>query len=810
MKEAEQLLTELTLAEKAAIVAGTDFMYTNPIPRLAIPSVRMADGPHGLRVQNGGGDNGVTGSEPATAFPTAATLASGWSERNVYRMGEALAREALHYGVDVVLGPGVNIKRNPLAGRNFEYFSEDPLLSGKLGAAAVKGIQSQGVSACVKHFALNNSENFRFVGDSVCDERAMREIYLRSFETVVKEARPHALMCAYNKLRGTFCSENEWLLRNVLREEWGFEGVVMTDWGATHDRVAMLRAGLDLEMPGDTAICRKHIVDGVQDGTLSEAKLDEAAKNVLRLVARHTAKAPQAVDFAAHDALALELALESAVLMKNDGTLPLSAQKPYLVVGELFEKMRYQGAGSSMINPTRLTTPKQAFCKAGIAYTYCKGYREQDFAPDGSLIAQAIEQAEGYDTVLAFVGLTDLAESEGVDRAGMSLPENQLALMRALVATGKRIVVVLFGGSPVELPFAHDVCAILNLYLPGQAGGEAARRLLFGESNPCGKLAETWPIAYADVPYGECFSRTPVELYKESVFVGYRYYRSAQKPVAFPFGYGLSYTTFSYGNMTATLSDGELRVTADITNTGTRAGAEIVQLYVASPCGNARKPDHELRAFSKVTLAAGETVTVALTVRIEDLGAWDCAKGAFTVDSGEYELRLCSNADTVCCRATVRIEGEGVLTEADAVRKAYADLAHVSDEDFAATCACTIPTPAPPTPITIESRLADCQHTRLGRLLYRAVTSMAKRDLRKAKRLPEGAERDNKLKGATFLMRIFESVSLISMTMTAGRRCPYNLAEGLVHLANGKLLRALKSFCSPVKAPKLPSQSKKK
>lgn len=364
----ENIISQLTLREKAALVAGTDFMYTNPVPRLNIPSVRMSDGPHGLRVQNNSGDNGVTGSDPATCFPTAATTASSWNPENTYLMGKAIGKEARHYGVHVLLGPGTNIKRNPLAGRNFEYLSEDPYLAGRMATAEVLGVQSEGVGVSVKHFALNNSENYRFMGDSVCDMRAIREIYLKPFEMIVKGASPETLMCAYNKINGEYCSQNEWLLTDVLRKEWGFSGLVMTDWGATHDRLKMLRSGLDLEMPGDTPICRKWIIDGVNSGELDISVLDEAVKNVLTLVQKHENDKIEKADFASHHELAKQIAIDSAVLLKNDGMLPLDKNGEYLVVGELFERTRYQGSGSSMINPAFLSTPKSAFDDAEVKY----------------------------------------------------------------------------------------------------------------------------------------------------------------------------------------------------------------------------------------------------------------------------------------------------------------------------------------------------------------------------------------------------------------------------------------------------------
>ena len=806
MDDILKLLRELTTEEKAALVAGTDFMFTNPVPRLGIPQIRMSDGPHGLRVQNNGGDNGVAGSEPATAFPTAALTACGWNEDNLYKMGEAIGEEARHYGIDVVLGPGVNIKRNPLAGRNFEYFSEDPLLAGKLGAAEIKGIQSNGTGVSLKHFALNNAENYRFMGDSVCDERAMREIYLKAFEIAVKTAKPETVMCAYNKINGTYCCQNKWLLSGVLRKEWGFDGLVMTDWGATHDRIEMLKAGLDLEMPGDTDICRKWIIDGIKSGELAEETLDKAVENVLKIVYKHEERKTEQADFASHDLLAEEIAEDCAVLMKNDGALPLSAEKTYFAVGELFEKMRYQGSGSSMINPWRLTTPKNAFDNVGVKYEYCKGYKENQIAADNTLIDEALKRSEKYDTVLAFIGLTDYVESEGCDRESMRLPENQLTLIDAFIKTGKKIVVVLYGGSPAELPFADKVGGILNMYLPGQRGGEATRKLLFGEKNPCGKLSETWVKSYSDVPYGDKFSKTQIEVYKESVFVGYRYYQKANKKVAFPFGFGLSYTTFGYSDMKIEESGGKITVTATVTNTGDRCGAEIIELYVKAPKTDVFKPEKELRAFTKVYLAAGESKEITIIVNKADLAYYNVKEKQYVLESGEYEIQLCSDSESVKLSESIKIDGENVPSPYD--KKIFDSYEHtpdkISDEAFEKMSGLKIPALPPVKPITFESRFTDLQKTFMGRILFNAVLSVAKKDMKKALKLPEGAERDNKIKGAMFLKRILESNSIITMSMSAGKSCPYHFAKGFIDLANGRIIKGIKDFCSPVKTAALP------
>lgn len=807
------LLKKLTVEEKAALVTGCDFMYTNPVPRLNIPSVRMSDGPHGLRVQKEGGDNGVNGSEPATCFPTAVTTASGWNPENTYKMGKAIGEEALHYGIDVLLGPGACIKRNPLCGRNFEYFSEDPYLAGKMGAAEVNGVQSQGVGVSVKHFALNNAENFRFMGDSVCDMRAIREIYLKVFEIIVKESKPHTMMCAYNKINGEYCCENKWLLTDVLRNEWGFDGVVMSDWGATHDRVKGVSAGLDLEMPGDTDICRKWIIESVNDGTLKIEDLDKAVENVLRLVQRYE-KNPKGVDvdWEAHNALAAEIAEDCAVLLKNDGVLPLDKSERILVVGDLFDKMRYQGAGSSMINPTFLSTPKIAFDEHKVAYEFCRGYAENKLEADDKLIAEAVAKAKGYDKVLVFAGLTDYVESEGGDRENMQLPANQLALIDALIKAGTKITVVLYGGSPMELPFADNVSAILNMYLPGQNGGTATYNLLFGVKSPCGKLAETWVKSYADVPFGNDFSKTVNEIYKESVFVGYRYYLTVNKEVRYPFGYGLSYTTFDYRDMQVEETDSEYKVSCEIVNNGKYDGAEIVQLYVKAPQG-VFKPLKELKGFTKAYLKAGESKKVAITVKKDDLRYWNVKENRWATEGGEYELQLCSDCQTVRLSQTVTLDGDNaVMPYSEEINAVYGAAAFdtMSESLFEKMSGLKIPAIPPKKPIRLESRFTDMRATFMGKILYNAVLSVAKKDMKKAKKLPEGAERDNKIKGAMFLKRILESNSIITMSMSAGTNCPYNFAQGFVNMANGHLFKGIKCFCTKIKVPKLPKEKEEK
>lgn len=779
------LLQELTPEEKAYLVAGQNFMYTAPVERLNIPDLSMSDGPHGLRKQASGGDNGVMGSEPATSFPTAATVASGWDPENARKVGEGIAAECRHYGVHVILGPGVNIKRNPLCGRNFEYYSEDPFLASEMGIGEVEGVQAQGVGVSLKHFALNNAEDHRFAGNSVCDERAAREIYLRAFERVVKKAKPATLMCAYNAINGTFCSENEWLLTDVLRKEWGFDGLVMTDWGATHDRVASLKAGLDLEMPGNTAYCRELILKALEDGSLDMETLDQAVENVLRLVDTYAVGAEQKdADFEAHHALAAEIAADCAVLLKNDGILPLKEDgENLLVVGEMFAKMRYQGAGSSMINPTKLTSPKQAFDEKGIAYTYLSGYREDgENAPE--LRQAALEAAKKHDRILIFAGLDDMTEGEGYDRENMRLPQTQLDLIDVLTAAGKPVVVVLFGGSPMELPFADRVNAILDMYLPGQNGGTACCELLFGEKNPAGRLAETWPMTYADVPFGDVFSKNINEAYKESVFVGYRYYTSAEKQVRYPFGYGLSYTTFAYTASPAVVNEGVVSVTCGVTNTGDRAGSAVLQLYVSSPGGGIPRPKKELRAFQKVRLAAGESKEVTLSFPVEDLKDFIPGKG-WKLFGGTYTVHVATDVLTDIASFPIAIEGEAPAAD----KRFYGakEVPSVTDERFEAMSGLTIPKEPEATPFSFLTRFIDMQVTPSGKAIYDQMQTPSMQLLAAAKQLPEGEEKLSKLKGAVFLKRIIDTSSLLSLVMNSGGAFPYEAAQYMLGVANGEI-----------------------
>ena len=811
MMNIDELISLLTLEEKIALVCGHNFMNTNAVPRLGIPSVRMSDGPHGLRVQEEGGDNGVAVSKPSTSFPTASCSVNSWNPSLLEKMGNAMALEAKYYGIDIILGPGVNLKRNPLCGRNFEYFSEDPFLAGRIGAAEVKGIQDNGIGVSLKHYALNNSERYRFMGDSICDMRAMRELYLKQFEYIVKTTQPETIMSAYNQINGTFASENKWLLTDVLRDEWGFKGLVMTDWGGLKDKVLSIEAGNDIDMPGDADICRKWLYDAVNNGTLEIEKLNKCVRRVLELVQKHEHKDKlENVDWEKHHQLAKEIALEGAVLLKNENILPLKEDESLLVVGKLFEKMRYQGSGSSMINPALLVSPKEAFDNNHIKYEYLEGYIEKEQKVDQSLIDTAIKASKGYKKVILFIGQTDYVETEGDDRYDMSLSENQLALVDAFIKEKKDVVVVLFGGSVVELPFYNDIKGLLNMFLPGQCGGEATYDLLFGKACPSGKLAETWPIKYEDVPFGSEFAKTKQEIYKESIYMGYRYYLTKNKEVRFPFGYGLSYTTFEYSNLNVSQKENHLEVSVDVTNTGSYLASEVVEMYVSSPKENTHKPLRELKGFGKVNLKPGEKKKVTISIDRDELKYWDVNENRFVLEEGEYIVQVGKNSRDIVLEQAIKIKGEKIKNSLSESVYNTLDFDNFTNEEYEKVWNIKIPSLPKVRPFTLESQIVELKQSFMGKILFNALISIAKKQTKEAKKMPEGVEKDNKLKGAWFMEKILITNSIRSLSMSSSGLMPYNYAEGFRDLSNGHLFKGIKDFLSKIKVSKLPCEMEEK
>jgi beta-glucosidase len=664
-------VADLTLEEKASLTSGASFWYTKPVERLGIPSIMVTDGPHGLRRQREGGDHlGIGDSVPATCFPPAVALGSSWDAALIERVGEALGTETSIENVAVLLGPGINIKRSPLCGRNFEYLSEDPIVSGVLGAAIVRGIQSKGVGTSLKHFAANNQENDRMRASSDVDPRPLREIYLRGFQRVVEDAQPWTVMCSYNRINGVYASEDPWLLTQVLRDEWGFEGLVVSDWGAVNDRVPGIAAGMDLEMPSSNGVTDAQIVAAVQDGSLDESVVDVAAGRVLDLVRKARAGADAIegpLDVDAHHALAREAAGRSIVLLKNDrALLPLAKDARLAVIGEFAATARYQGAGSSMINPTRLDNALDEIRAVATGeVSYAQGFSNAlNVSPDevSTLREEAVAAASGAAIAVLFLGLPARLESEGYDRDDIDLPADQLALLDAVLAVNPNVVVVLSNGGVVALPFADRVPAILEGWLLGQAGGAATADVLFGAVNPSAKLTETIPVRLEDTP---AFLDFPGEFshvrYGEGLFVGYRWYDARRAEVSFPFGHGLSYTTFAYGDAAVSVSsNGDIDVRVTVTNTGDRAGREVVQVYTSLPTSSVQRPQRELKAFASVALEAGESREVVLTLRRKDLAYWDIRADRWVVEGGDYVVDVAASSRDIRSSAAVAVEGDAV------------------------------------------------------------------------------------------------------------------------------------------------------
>ncbi|TWD84362.1 beta-glucosidase [Kribbella amoyensis] len=684
----DQVLAQLTLEEKAALCLGSDFWRTAPVDRLGVPAILLSDGPHGLRRQPDDGDHvGIGGSLPATCFPTASTLGSCWDPGLVRRVGQAIGEEARAQGVAVVLGPGINIKRSPLCGRNFEYLSEDPLISGVLGAAFVEGVQSQGVGTSVKHYAANNQETDRLRVSADVDERTLREIYLAGFERVVRTAKPWTVMCSYNRLNGIHASQHPWLLTEVLRDEWGFDGLVMSDWGAVHDRVAALAAGLDLEMPPKLGISDAAIVAAVRSGELDEDVLDRAVGRVLRLVERASSVGSGDFEVDGHHALARAAAAESLVLLKNsDDLLPLAPVDGDVVavIGEFARTARYQGAGSSQVNPTRVETPLDALrdgVPAGVEVVFEPGFG-LDTALDEELAAEAVGLAERASVVVVFLGLPAADESEGFDRTHLDLPANQLALLPRLAAANPNLVVVLANGSAVRLStWDLDARAIVECWLAGQAGGGAVADVLLGKVNPSGRLTETLPLRLEDNP---AYLNFPGEQghvrYGEGVFVGYRGYDALGQEASYPFGHGLSYTTFAYDGLAVDVVgegvDVRVRVSCGLRNTGSRVGKEVVQLYVGDPEAGVRRPTRELKGFRKVEVEQGTRVTVDFELTARDLSYWSTTHRGWVLEPGVFEIAVGSSSRDLPLATSVTVTGPPVLPRLDGMATLDEWLAH--------------------------------------------------------------------------------------------------------------------------------------
>jgi len=663
MPNIQALIDQMTLEEKAALCTGVGPWGTTPVPRLGIPEIVVSDGPHGVRRPKDP-KTMASSSHPATCFPTASCLAATWDADLIQQMGQALGEECLALGVDVLLGPGTNIKRSPLGGRNFEYFSEDPYLAGEMAASLIEGVQSKGVGTSLKHFAANNQEFQRFTISAEVEERTLREIYFPAFETAVKRTQPWTVMCAYNKLNGAYCSENDELLNNILKKEWGFEGFVVSDWGAVHDRVASLKGGLDLEMPGPKNKRVEAVVQAVRAGELDEAILNEAVRRILQIAFKGTATPKgKSFDLEAHHALAHQIATEGMVLLKNNGILPLKNQQHIAVIGRSAETPHFQGGGSSHINPTKVAMPFKELQKqaGGAELTYAEGYPADDSFKQ-NLIDQAVDLAQSADVALLYIALPSFKESEGYDRTDLDLTQQQVALIKAVTAVQPNTVVVLNNGAPVAMSTWIDgVAAVLEAWMMGQAGGEVIADVLFGKVNPSGKLAETFPLKLVDTPAHLHWPGGNGKVhYNEGLFVGYRYYDAKEIPVLFPFGYGLSYTTFAYSNLKVSAqnfkdSDG-LTITVEITNTGKVTGKEIGQVYVHDHKSELVRPPKELKGFAKVELQPGETKTVTLQLDFRAFSYYHPRHKQWITENGDFDILVGASANDIRCQQTVTLQ----------------------------------------------------------------------------------------------------------------------------------------------------------
>lgn len=727
MQNTELLLKELTLEEKCALLSGAETFKTRGMPEHGIPQIWLSDGPHGLRKQAGESDHlGLNPSVPATCFPTASAVANSWDAALGEEIGAALGEEAAAQEVSVVLGPGLNMKRNPLCGRSFEYFSEDPYLAGKLAAGYIRGIQSKGVAACPKHFAVNSQETRRMASDSIVDERTLREIYLTGFEIAVKEGHPRSIMSSYNLVNGTYANENKHLLMEILRGEWGFDGAVITDWGGSNDHALGVKNGSTLEMPAPGGDSVRELLAAVESGKITESDIDARLSELLPLVFDTKAAldaAPREFDAAAHHALARRAAEESLVLLKNEGSLlPLAAGSKVAVIGDFAKNPRYQGAGSSMVNSTQVDVLLDKLIDSELnVIGYQQGF-DRHGKPDAALQKSACELATQADTVILCMGLDEIAESEGLDRSNLRLAQNQVDLLQAVAAVNPKIVVVLYSGSVVETPWLDNCQALLYAALGGQAGAGAVADALTGKVNPCGKLAETWPLAYADVPSAADFAtrRKTVE-YREGLYIGYRYFTTAEKAVRFPFGYGMSYTAFAYSDMAAD----EQGVSLTVTNTGSVAGTEIVQLYVAKKSSELFRPAKELKGFARVTLAPGEKQRITIMMDDKAFRFWNVKANRWEIEGGEYELLVGASVEDIRLCEKISVHGTATVhpyedRDMDCYYKG--DVLSVSDADFEKLLGHPIPNGK--TKIDRNLTLGELNHARspLGWLVWLVLT----------------------------------------------------------------------------------------
>ena len=795
-KSVTELLQELTLEEKASLCSGQNYWQTQAIPRLDIPPVLVTDGPHGVRKQAGNFDRMEIKGIPSTCFPTASAIANSWNRELLHAVGVALGEESREEKVAVLLGPGINIKRSPLCGRNFEYFSEDPLLGGELAASWINGVQSQGVGTSLKHYAVNNQEYRRMIIDAVVDMRALREIYLTGFEIAVKKSQPTTIMSAYNRVNGVYCGEHQWLLDGVLRNEWQFKGLVVSDWGGCNDRVEGVRAGLDLEMPSSAGINDAKIVAAVREGSLDEAALDKVVARVLTLVEAGTKNLVQdfQYDRDAHHALARRAATESMVLLKNDANiLPLRKTAKLAIIGEFAQKPRYQGSGSSQINPTRIDNACDTLSAMQIAFEYTQGYQRDSESPDEALIEAACTAARAAEVAVIFAGLPEIYESEGFDRQHMQMPAAHSVLIERVAAANPNVVVVLSSGAPVEIPWLLKAKAVIAGYLGGQASGSAIVDLLLGVINPSAKLAETWPLQLVDTPAHNYFPGGPRRVeYRESIYVGYRYYDTAQKAVAFPFGHGLSYTQFEYTHLTLSHTrfnaDQSVQVSFTVKNIGALVGAEIVQLYVRDQQSTAYRPQQELKAFEKIRLQPGEEQTVQFTLDQRAFAFFDSGRDAWVVESGLFSIAIGASSRDIRLNGELSIDSDHAISANSDLRThapIYYGLSNtelrIDDAQFKAVFGSDLPKNVAEEKFHMNSLIGEMRTTFLGRQLHKSIAGA----------MQGMAERSNDKVLSKMMEGIAAEMPLRQLVAFSGGKLSFAMAEAMLTIMNGRTLAGM-------------------
>lgn len=718
------IINKMTLEEKASLCVGADYWNSKEIDRLGIPNFKMSDGPHGLRVQKENADNlGINESEVATCFPSGATLANSWNKKLAYKLGETLGKESRKEGVNLVLGPAVNIKRSPLCGRNFEYFSEDPYLTGIMGAEYVNGLQSQNVGACVKHFAVNNQENRRRTINAVIDERTLREIYLKTFEIIVKKANPWAIMSAYNKVNGQYCTENKHILEDILRKEWKYEGIVVSDWGAENNRVKSISVGQELEMPGGRGNGVQEIIDAVKTGEIQENELDEIIERILSIAFRaNKITDEKKYNQEEHHKIAQEIAEESIVLLKNDNEiLPLKNEK-IAVIGDMAKFPRYQGAGSSTINPYKIENAIDNFKENNVEFEYAKGYGRIESKEDEILQKEAIEIAKKSEKVVMFVGLTENFESEGMDRTTLEIPSNQNKLIEEILKVNKNVIIVLSNGAPVAMSWKNKVKAIITGYLGGEAGAKAMVNCLIGKVNPSGKLAETYPIRIEDTPCYKNYPGTELTVeYQESIYVGYRYYNKNNLKVLFPFGFGLSYTNFGYSELKLEQQKNEtLKVSFKVKNIGKVKGKEIAQIYVSQEYPIIFKADKELKGFKKIELNPNEEKEINIILDKEAFEYYNVESKKWSIEEGKYNILIGKSSDEIVLQQEVKIKSKDKnigIKYPEFYQKG--DIQNISDRDFEQLLGYNIPERhLSLDKITEENTLEQIKCTKVGKVIY--------------------------------------------------------------------------------------------